>query len=78
MPSRVRILIADDHTLVAELCKKLLEPEYEVVGIVNDGQALILSAVSLKPNVIVVDIAMPVLNGLDASKRLKELLPSVN
>jgi DNA-binding NarL/FixJ family response regulator len=77
MPSRVRILIADDHTLVAELCKKLLETEFEVVGIVNNGSALVGVAAELKPDVIVVDIAMPVLNGLDASQQVKKILPNV-
>lgn len=74
---RPRILVADDHTLVAELCKKLLEPEFEVVGIVCDGPALIRAAVELKPDVILVDIVMPVLNGLDAAQKVKQMLPSV-
>jgi len=74
---RARILIADDHTLVAELCKKLLEAEFEVVGIVNNGRSLVRAATELKPDVIVVDIAMPVLNGLDASEQVKQALPGV-
>jgi DNA-binding NarL/FixJ family response regulator len=74
---RPRILIADDHTLVAELCKGLLEPEFDVVGIVSDGRALVHAAADLKPDVIVVDIAMPVLNGLDAGQQVKEMLPAV-
>jgi CheY-like chemotaxis protein len=69
MPSRVRILIADDHTLVAELCQNLSEPEFEVVGLVNDGQALVHAAASLRPSVIIVDIAMPLLNGLGATEQ---------
>jgi DNA-binding NarL/FixJ family response regulator len=77
MPSRVRILIADDHTLVAELCQNLLEPEFEVVGLVNDGQALVHAAASLRPSMIIVDIAMPVLNGLDATAQVKEVFPNV-
>jgi DNA-binding NarL/FixJ family response regulator len=72
-----RILLADDHNLVAELCKRLLEPEFQVVGIVNNGRDLVLAAAQLKPDVIVVDIAMPVLNGLDAGKQVKEALPTV-
>jgi DNA-binding NarL/FixJ family response regulator len=75
--SRSRILIADDHTLVADLCKKLLEAEFDVVGTVGDGRALLQSAVDLKPDVIVVDIAMPILNGLDAGRRVKQMLPAV-
>jgi DNA-binding NarL/FixJ family response regulator len=75
--SRSRILIADDHTLVADLCKKLLEAEFDVVGTVGDGRALLQSAVDLKPDVIVVDVAMPILNGLDAGQQVKEMLPAV-
>jgi DNA-binding NarL/FixJ family response regulator len=77
MISRSRILIADDHNLVAELCKRLLDPEFEVVGLVSDGRALVRAAGELKPDVIVVDIAMPLLNGLDAGRQVKQLLPAV-
>lgn len=75
-PPKARLLIADDHMLVAEACKKLLEPEFQVVGIVTNGRDLIQVACDLKPNVIVVDVAMPQLNGLDAGEQLKRLLPS--
>jgi DNA-binding NarL/FixJ family response regulator len=75
--SRSRILIADDHTLVAELCKKLLEAEFDVVGTACDGRALLRMAADLKPDVIVVDIAMPILNGLDAGQQIKQRLPAV-
>jgi DNA-binding NarL/FixJ family response regulator len=67
MIKRPRIVIADDHALVAELCKRLLETEFDVVGLVSDGPALLGAAGKLKPDVIVVDIAMPVLNGLEAA-----------
>ena len=77
MTNRSRILIADDHTLVAELCKKLLETEFDVVGTVSDGQALVRAAGELKPDVIVVDVAMPILNGLDAARQVREMLPAV-
>jgi DNA-binding NarL/FixJ family response regulator len=77
MTSRSRILIADDHTLVAELCKKHLETEFDVVGMVGDGRALVIAAGKLKPDVIVVDIAMPILNGLDAGQQVKKILPAV-
>jgi DNA-binding NarL/FixJ family response regulator len=77
MTNRSRILIADDHTLIAELCKRLLETEFDVVGVVSDGRALVRAALELKPDVIVMDIAMPVLNGLDAGRQIKELLPAV-
>lgn len=75
--NRYRVLIADDHTLVADLCKKLLETEFDVVGTVSNGRALVRAAAELQPDVVVVDIAMPILNGLDASQRVKEILPSV-
>jgi DNA-binding NarL/FixJ family response regulator len=77
MSKRSRILIADDHNLVAELCKKLLETEFDVVGVVADGRALVRAAGELKPDVIVLDVAMPILNGLDAGRQVKEMLPSV-
>ena len=74
---RPRILIADDHTLIADLCKRLLEAEFEVVGTVGDGRALIRAAAILKPDVIVVDITMPVLNGIDAACQVKQELRAV-
>ena len=67
---RTRVLIADDHAILLDAFKRLLEPEYEVVGAVTDGQALVQAAESLKPDVIVADISMPLLNGLDAAERL--------
>ena len=75
--TRTRVLIADDHNLVAELCKRLLEPEYEVIGTVGDGRALVKAAADLKPDVILIDVAMPILNGLDAGQQIKEILPAV-
>jgi DNA-binding NarL/FixJ family response regulator len=72
-----RILIADDHLLVAEAIKRLLEPEYDVVGIVGDGRALLQSAASLGPQLIILDVAMPLLNGLDATAQIKRKLPNV-
>ena len=77
MSNRSRILIADDHILVADLCRKMLETDFDVIGTVCDGRALIRSALELKPDVIVVDIAMPMLNGLDAGQQVKETLPAV-
>jgi DNA-binding NarL/FixJ family response regulator len=74
--NRARLLIADDHTLLAEACKSFLEPEFEVVGIVGNGRALLQLAGSVKPDVVIVDIAMPQLNGLDATEQLKRLLPA--
>jgi DNA-binding NarL/FixJ family response regulator len=77
MKNRSRILIADDHNLVAEMCKRLLEAEFDVVGVVSDGRALVRVAAELRPDVVVLDIAMPILNGLDAGQRLKAMLPAV-
>ncbi|QNI31133.1 response regulator transcription factor [Alloacidobacterium dinghuense] len=74
---RPRILIADDHTLIADLCKTLLEKEFEVVGTVGDGRALVRAAAILKPDVIVVDVTMPVLNGIDAACQVKQELRAV-
>ncbi len=71
-----RLLIADDHRLLAEACKGLLEPEFDVVGIVTDGRSLVKSALSLKPDVVLLDISMPHLNGLDAAEQIKHRLPS--
>jgi DNA-binding NarL/FixJ family response regulator len=75
--AKARILVADDHTLVAEALKRLLEPEFEVVGTVADGRALLRAAPQLQPDVILVDLNMPLLNGLDASEQLKQILPKV-
>jgi DNA-binding NarL/FixJ family response regulator len=70
--SRTRILIADDHKMFAQGLQGLLEDEFELLGTVADGQALVDAAEIMQPDVIVVDISMPVLNGLDAVRRLKE------
>jgi DNA-binding NarL/FixJ family response regulator len=72
-----RIIIADDHTLVAEACRKLLENDYDVVATVSDGRALVKAVVELRPHLVIVDVSMPLLNGLDAAEQAKELLPSV-
>jgi len=74
---RPRVLIADDHSMVAEGLRSILEKTCEVVGIVHDGRELLTEAPKKQPHVIVLDIGMPLLNGLDAAKRLKPLLPDV-
>jgi DNA-binding NarL/FixJ family response regulator len=76
MTRRVRIRLADDHTLVSEALVRLLEPRFEVVGKVADGQTLLKTAREGKPDVVIVDIAMPVLNGLDAARYLREEMPA--
>jgi len=67
-----RILIADDHKFITESLKSILEPTYEIVGIVEDGQMLIKEAGRLLPDVLVVDISMPKLNGLEAVRQIKK------
>lgn len=73
---RARVLIADDHRLMAEGLKRLLDPEFELVGLVEDGRALVEAAARLKPDVIVADITMPQLNGLAAIPLLKKDNPA--
>ena len=76
-PTRHRILLADDHAIVVEALRSLLSESYDVVGVVPDGRALLAEATKLTPDVIVLDVGMPLLNGLDAGERLKKLLPNV-
>lgn len=73
--SRTKVLLADDHTLLLEALKGLLEPEFEVVGAVADGRALLEAAQTLIPDVIVLDITMPLLNGLEAARQIRGILP---
>jgi DNA-binding NarL/FixJ family response regulator len=68
---KVRILLADDHPLLLKEAVSLLEPTFEVVGRVGDGKSLFESAMKLQPDVIVTDISMPILNGIEAANRLK-------
>lgn len=75
--SRPRVLLADDHRLVAEGLKSLLSADFELVGVVEDGRALIEATKKLHPDVIVADITMPNLNGLDALALLKKDNPRV-
>src|ERR1700760_565926 len=72
-----RLLIADDHAIFAESLRMVLEKTYAVVGIVADGRALMSEATRLKPDVVVVDFAMPLLNGLDAAQRVREQAPNI-
>jgi DNA-binding NarL/FixJ family response regulator len=75
--SRPKILLADDHVLVAQALEHLLHAEFDVVGTVADGRALLKAAGELSPDVVVVDIGMPLLNGLDAGEQLKALYPRI-
>jgi DNA-binding NarL/FixJ family response regulator len=72
-----RLIVADDHALVAEALCKLAAPCADVVAIVGDGRALLEVAPTLKPDLVVVDLAMPLLNGLDAGRELKKRRPNV-
>ena len=72
---RPRILIADDHRMLAEAFERILGDEYEVVGVVADGRELVEQAPGLDPDAVLLDISMPRLNGLDAARQLKEMLP---
>ena len=75
--TRPRILLADDHTMLLDAFRALLEPEVEVVGTATDGRMLIEEFSRLKPDVVVIDVGMPLLNGLDAGRQLKALQRSV-
>jgi DNA-binding NarL/FixJ family response regulator len=74
---RPRILLADDHFLLLEGYRKLLEAEFDIVGEVDNGRALIEEAVRLQPDVVLLDISMPLLNGIDAARRLKEMIDGI-
>jgi DNA-binding NarL/FixJ family response regulator len=75
--TKPRVLLADDHRIVTEGLKGLLEEEFELVGIVEDGRAMVAAASKLRPDVIVADISMPHLNGIDALALLKRDNPDV-
>ena len=74
--SHTRILIADDHAIFGEALRVYLERTFTVIGVVVDGRALLAAAVTLRPDVIVTDVAMPLLNGLDAARRIREQVPN--
>jgi DNA-binding NarL/FixJ family response regulator len=75
--TRPRILLADDHVLLLDAFRALLEPEFEVVGTVTDGRAVLGDCARLHPDVVVLDISMPLLNGIDAGRRLKAERPGI-
>jgi DNA-binding NarL/FixJ family response regulator len=72
-----RVILADDHTILLEALRKLLESRCEITGTTTNGQALLEMARSQKPDVIVLDVSMPILNGLDAARQLKTETPGV-
>jgi len=71
--SRITILLADDHPNFPDMVQTFLEPSFEVIGKVTDGRALLVSAMNLKPDVIVTDVSMPLLNGIEAANQLRDL-----
>lgn len=75
--SRARVLIADDHVLVAEALCMVLSEDFEIVATVHDGRTLIEAAAKFLPDVVLVDICMPVLNGLHAAERIKRQTPKI-
>ncbi len=75
--TRPRVLLADDHRFLREAFAQMLAPTCEVVGTVADGRALLQAAPELRPDIVVLDIAMPLLNGLDAARQLQQLMPQV-
>ena len=74
---RTRVILADDHKLILDALKNLIEPEFQVVGTFGDGHALVEGAPDLKPQVIVLDVGMPTMNGISAGQRLKQLMPNI-
>jgi len=74
---RARVILADDHNLLVDTFKAFLEPHFEVVGTFADGHRLVQGAPALQPDVIVLDVGMPIMNGLIAGQRLKQILPRV-
>jgi DNA-binding NarL/FixJ family response regulator len=75
--SRPNLLIADDHSVFLETLKCFLEKSYSVIGTATDGRMLVTQALRLKPDMLIVDVSMPLLNGLDAARRIRERLPQV-
>lgn len=74
---RIRILMADDHSLICAGFQKLLEPHYDVVGSVEDGIALLKAANELNPDIVLLDVGMPLLNGLDAGREIRATMPHI-
>jgi DNA-binding NarL/FixJ family response regulator len=75
MTNRPRLLLADDHKLVLEGFRRILQPEFEIIGEVEDGRSLLEAAQRLHPEVVLLDISMPLLNGIDAARQLHKICP---
>src|SRR6185312_926005 len=74
--AKPRLMLADDHTMVAEAFTKLLSEHYDVVSVVSDGMTLVKEAPELRPHVVILDLGMPILNGMEAGRQVKKLLPN--
>ena len=74
---RPKIILADDHTILLDALRNMVEPEFDVVALCSNGRELIKAAMELNPVMIVLDIGMPMMNGLNAGQRLKQILPAV-
>jgi DNA-binding NarL/FixJ family response regulator len=73
--TKPRLIIADDHTLLLDGLRMMLDPEFDLVSVVEDGQSLLQAAADLSPDLILLDIAMPVINGIEAARRLRKIAP---
>lgn len=73
--ARPRIFLADDHVMLVDAFRKLLEPEFEIVGTAADGRTLVTAAQELRPDLVVIDLGLPLMNGIDAGRQLKAKLP---
>ena len=73
---RLRVLLADDHPMMLEGLRKLLIPDFEIVGTATDGRALLEAAEAWRPDLVITDISMPVIDGLEVTRRLRDLLPA--
>lgn len=74
----IRVLLVDDHTILVESLRKLLESEFDVVGSAGDGRTMIEMALDLRPDIVLLDLTLPILNGLEAARRLKKKAPGIS
>jgi DNA-binding NarL/FixJ family response regulator len=74
---KAKVLLADDHTILAEGLRALLEPEFEIVGTVDNGRAAVKAMKNLNPDIVILDISMPLLNGIEAAREIRKLAPRV-
>jgi DNA-binding NarL/FixJ family response regulator len=74
---RWRLLLADDHDIVIEGLRRVLDhPDLEIVGVVNDGRSLVRTAKEIQPDIIIADVTMPLLNGIDAARKIASVTPT--